>query len=60
MTNTTDMALWRLRTEELRTAPDGFGYQTARRGMYEVADSYEKMANDAEAARQHPKPLRSN
>jgi hypothetical protein len=49
VTNQADIARWRLRAEECRTAAEQMKDATARGELMGVAQSYEKMANGAEA-----------
>jgi len=43
---------WRLKAEELRTAADGFADNSARRHLRNSAETYEALANNAEARSQ--------
>jgi hypothetical protein len=50
---------WRLKAEELRTAADGFADGAARQHLRNSAETYEALANNAEARldrRKLPKP----
>ena len=47
--NTRQIQRWRLKAEEIRTALDGFADGTARNWMRNSADTYDALANAAEA-----------
>jgi hypothetical protein len=49
VTNQADIARWRLRAEECRTAAEQMKDATARGELMGVADSYDKLAASAEA-----------
>jgi hypothetical protein len=49
VTNRADIARWRLRAEECRTAAEQMKDATARGDLIGVAESYEKLATAAEA-----------
>ena len=54
--NTLRITKWRARAEELRRTADGFATPSARDSLRKAAASYNKLANDGEAALAHRDP----
>ena len=40
---------WRLRADEIRATAEGFASRSAREAMLDVAQTYERMADDLES-----------
>ena len=51
---------WRMKAEEIRTTVEGFGDRSARQAWLNSADTYDALANNAEARLQKRKDSKSD